>query len=170
MAAELLRDPEPRALSLAAAWTHTLYWNGTDGMPGRQNKLQYVSEMLSGLGTISHVRLRLRAVSGHRGSSSSSLFIYSPLSAEVTESRVCSSWNSISMVCIKNPTQIESRTDRGGSAMSSSGYTEKKAASNCLAYEMQQPPDEALTFFFKLLFLCSDYFVTQNNRWQLNHE
>lgn len=107
-----------RPLSCSSLNTHTLYWNGTDGMPGRQNKLQYVSEMLSGLGTISHVRVGLRAVSGHRGSSSSSLFVYSPLSAEVTEIGLCNQ-NSIAMVCIQNPPQIESYNDRKAIAVSS---------------------------------------------------
>lgn len=75
MAAELLRDPERRT-TLAEAWTHTLHWNGTDGMPGWQNKLQYVSEILSGLGTIAHVRVGqegLRAV--HVEGGARSLFI-----------------------------------------------------------------------------------------------
>ncbi|XP_020791153.2 multivesicular body subunit 12Bb isoform X3 [Boleophthalmus pectinirostris] len=38
---DLLRAQRPHAPA-AAASTHSLHWNGTDGMPGRQNKLQYV--------------------------------------------------------------------------------------------------------------------------------
>lgn len=109
-------------------------------MPGRQNKLQYVSEMLSGLGTIPHVRAGLRAVSGHRGVllQLSVYVVYSPLSAEVTESGVCNQ-NSISMVCIKNPPQIESHADREGMAMCSPAAQRGKAPSSCLEYEIQVP-------------------------------
>lgn len=70
------------------------------------------------------------------------------------------------MVCIKNPPQIESYTDRKGIAMSSLATQGEETTFSCVEYEIQQAPDESFQQLY-LLFLI--IFLVLEIRSHLNH-